>query len=680
MLKRAKSPRKWRANHCHYLASQFSEALIFALITVDKEVPSSILGAITGEQMEPFLRLSLEDASLKLPSKDRAPLNTATVKHNAQFLGQLFGLMPQMQPVVEFLIVINANAGLRELTEFLIDDDFDVLERMLQAKATLDLEVILSQLAVFERYQLIAEATLDAPYRLPFPSVLVSILVSQKLTSAVDFLAPMLSKSPEAQFSLSQFGHVNTDLLANYLAAITQKPSVGVNILLYGKAGTGKTELARTLAKTIKRNLLEVQSQQLIESQYRNDNIAKATSIRLAHLNLLQGLLAHSNDSLLLVDECEALFVQADEQYSKEQLMQALEQNPVPAIWITNHVGLLEPSFIRRFKLVMEVPVPDEPFAYAINEHLLTPLKVSQDYHLLLAEKPNVTPAMVGNAAHVAMTLKLKGAKAEVLIDEVIDATLEACGEEAPPPKYQGELAFDSNMVNFKGSDDAASVTTDDMLASINHAVKQAMPIRVMLSGPPGTGKTAWVHHLAETHGFELMHIKCSDVLSKYVGDSEQNIARLFREAHRQQKLMLIDEVDSLLSKRDSAQALHEVQLVNELLSQLECNTLPVFAATNALASIDSAVMRRFDFKLVCDYLTSDQRQALYRQVLGIKRLTHEEVSTLNSLNQLTPGDFAILARRQSFEPKRDHRATALALLTTENSRKQGQPRIGFIR
>ncbi|PHY60385.1 ATPase, partial [Shewanella xiamenensis] len=189
MLKRAKSPRKWRANHCHFLASQFSEALIFAVITVDKAVPSSILGAITGEQIEPFLRLSLEDASLKLPSKDRAPLNTATVKHNAQFLGQLFGLMPQMQPVVEFLIVINANAGLRELTEFLIDDDFDVLERMLQAKTTLDLEVILSQLAVFERYQLIAEATLDAPYRLLFPSVLVSILVSQKLTSAVDFLA-----------------------------------------------------------------------------------------------------------------------------------------------------------------------------------------------------------------------------------------------------------------------------------------------------------------------------------------------------------------------------------------------------------------------------------------------------------------------------------------------------------
>ncbi|PIY66761.1 ATP-binding protein, partial [Shewanella sp. CG_4_10_14_0_8_um_filter_42_13] len=91
----------------------------------------------------------------------------------------------------------------------------------------------------------------------------------------------------------------------------------------------------------------------------------------------------------------------------------------------------------------------------------------------------------------------------------------------------------------------------------------------------------------AETHGIEVMHIKCSDVLSKYVGESEQNIAALFREAHRTKKLMLFDEVDSLLSKRESAQAQHEVQLINELLSQLECNTQPVFAATNALTAID---------------------------------------------------------------------------------------------
>ncbi|MBV7317005.1 AAA family ATPase [Shewanella sp. NIFS-20-20] len=679
MLKRAKSPQRWRAHHCHYLASRYADALICSTYNDEEGISSAVLSSITGEHIAPFQRVRFEEALLKLPSKDRAPLTSKIVRHNAKFLCQLFGLLPQMQPVIEFLILLNANAGLLGLTASLIDDDIGVLERMLQQKALLDIEVIQGQLSVFKKYQMIDETTMDDPHGLLFPPSLVSLLVTRRLTSAVEFLAPILNRSAEAQFNLSQFGHVNTALLANYLTTITKGPTTGVNILLYGKAGTGKTELARTLAKTVNRCLLEVKSDPVFDNRYRSTHRTEmATTLRLAHLNLLQGLLAGGNDSLLLVDECEALFAQVDEQYSKERLMHTLEQNQVPAIWITNHVDLLEPSFIRRFKLVMEVPVPDEPFAYALCQQLLSPLRVSKDFRLALAAKTNITPAIVGNAVHVAMTLKVKGAKAETLLDEVIGTTLDACGEEGSLPKYQGELPFDNNMLNFKLAKDGTD--TNNILKSINHAIEQALPVRVILSGPPGTGKTAWVHHLAESHGYELLHIKCSDVLSKYVGESEQNIARLFNEASKQQKLILIDEVDSLLSKRDRANALHEIQLVNELLSQLECNTVPVFAATNALANIDSAVMRRFDFKLVCDYLTIAQRQNLFRQTFGIKRLTNEEITTLSTLNQLTPGDFAILARRQRFEPKRDHRAIALALLSAENDRKQVQPRIGFIR
>ncbi|QUN06355.1 ATP-binding protein [Shewanella yunxiaonensis] len=682
MLKRSKS-RLWRAQYCHYLASCYGEALICAAFTREGKFSSSMVESMTGEKVERHKQYSLDDVLALIPNEDRAPTASNTVPQNAKFLCQLFGLPLQMQPVVAFVIVMNANLGLRSIADVLLDDDEGVLERVLVAKSGLDSEDIIKQLDKLAKCQLIEEVSFVTPYLMKLPVPLIPILVKQPLTSAEQLMAPLICQSREAQFSLSQFGHVNTDLLANYLSAITKQPTVGVNILLYGKAGTGKTELARTLANSVQRSLLEVQSLRLEEGKLVGAFHSRdPASQRLGYLNLLQGLLSGSSGSLLLVDECESLFVQADEHYTKEGLMRVLEQNPVPAIWITNHAELLEPSFIRRFKLVMEVPVPEESFAYAMSQQLLTSLKVSDEYRLLLAEKPNVTPAMVGNAVHVATTLKLKGTKAEAILDEVIEATLEACGEDAPLPKYQGELVFDDSLVNFKIVKEQATSTeqTAEILASINYAVEQAMPIRVMLSGPPGTGKTAWVHHLAETHGYELMHIKCSDVLSKYVGDSEQNVARLFREADKQQKLMLIDEVDSLLSKRESAHAQYEVQLVNELLSQLECNNMPVFAATNALASIDSAVMRRFDFKLECDYLTSEQRQALYRQVFGIKRLTHVEISTLNTLNQLTPGDFAILARRQRFEPKRDHRATALALLGAENSRKQGKPRIGFIR
>lgn len=686
MLKRPKSSHH-QVQHCHYLASKFSEALIGASFAEEElHIPSALLESITGKHVSYRQRYSLDKVLGMIPSKDRAPASSEIVRHNALFLCQCFGLQPQMQAVMEYLIVANTNIGLRRFTDLLMEDDETLLERVLEERTGLESTTIIEQLGLLAECQLIDDVSLTMPYLMRLSAPLVPILVKQKLVSCEQLLTPLLTKSPDAQFPLSQFVHVNADLLVDYLNAITKgkEDACGVNILLYGKAGTGKTELARTLAKTVNRSLLEVRSLRLSDGQLGGEfQTRDHASQRLGYLNLLQGLLSHSAESLLLVDECESLFVQADERYAKEGLMRVLENNVVPAIWITNHVDVLEPSFIRRFKLVMEVPVPDEPFAYAISQQLLTPLKVSEGYRLLLAEKPNVTPAMIGNAAHVAMTLKLKGAKAEMVLDEVIDATLEACSEDIQPPKYQGELEFDSRMFNFKGSDADAKPTssqTTEILTTINEALEQSMPIRVMLSGPAGTGKTAWVHHLAETHGFELMHIKCSDVLSKYVGESEQNIARLFRDAHKQQKLMLIDEVDSLLSKRESANALHEVQLVNELLSQLECNTMPVFAATNALERIDSAVMRRFDVKLVCDYLTFEQRQALFRQVFGIKRLTHVEQSTLNTLTHLTPGDFAILARRQRFQPKHDHRSTALALLNAENSRKQVQPRIGFIR
>lgn len=684
MIKKSKSSHS-QTRHCHYLASEFSKALINTSFNEEEQyIPSPVLESITGKRIGRRQHYSLDSTLTMLPSKDRAHSRSEIVRHNAQFLCHCFALKQQMHCVMEYLIVANANVGLRRLTDLLTDGDETLLERVLEEKTGLESTTIIEQLYLLAQCQLIAEATLVMPYLMKLPTLLVPILVTQKLVSCEQLLAPILSKSPNAQFPLNQFVHVNTDLLVNYLKAITKAADTGINILLYGKAGTGKTELARTLAETVKRSLLEVRSLKLMDGQLAGEfQTRDHASQRLGYLNLLQGLLSHSDESLLLVDECESLFVQADERYAKEGLMRVLENNAVPAIWITNHVDLLEPSFIRRFKLVMEVPVPDEPFAYAISQRLLTPLNVSDEYRLLLAEKPNVTPAIVGNAAHVATALKLKGNKAENVLDEVIAATLEACNEEVQEPKYQGELQFDSNMLNFKAvKEELASTTlqTTEIITTVNNALEQAMPIRVMLSGPAGTGKTAWVHHLAETHGYELIHIKCSDVLSKYVGESEQNIARLFRDAHKQQKLILIDEVDSLLSKRDSAIALHEIQLVNELLSQIECNTVPVFAATNALERIDSAVMRRFDVKLICDYLTFEQRQALFRQVFGIKRLTNIELSTLNTLTQLTPGDFAILARRQRFAPKHNHRTTALALLTTENNRKQGQPRIGFIR
>ncbi|WP_445946483.1 AAA family ATPase [Shewanella sp.] len=671
-------PNNKKSNHCYYLATQIAEDLLLSAADYGFEyVPSSTITSLVGIKLQKGTNYDINSTLAEFPLRDSHPKMTETVKHNALFLCDLFKLNPAMQPVIALIIVMNANPGLKELLNLLSEHDAEILIHTLEQDTGLDCDVIHDQLQTLVRNRFIDYALLYLPHLLRIPEPFRVLLVTEKLSSSEAFLKPILKCSPAAKFTLKQFEHVNADLIARYLKVAMKQHLKGINILLYGAAGTGKTELSRTLAKSLRRTLVEIQNVHFDEGQITSEFISKEpTSNRMIYLNLLQSLLDGSDETLLLVDECESVFEHADEHYSKESLMRLLETNPVPAIWITNHVSILEPSFIRRFKLVMEIPVPDEAFSFAMSKTMLKSLKVSDEFRLVLASKSNAAPAYIANAAHVASTLALTGDEAEIVVLDVIDATLEACGEEPPAAKYQGQLNFDPNCLNLKAID---GQDTQSIISDIDTAISNNLPVRVLLNGPPGTGKTGWVHHLAETHGMDIMHIKCSDVLSKYVGESEQNIAALFREAHRTKKLMLFDEVDSLLSQRESAQAQHEVQLINELLSQLECNSMPVFAATNALTAIDSAVMRRFDFKLTCDYLTESQRQTLYRQVLGVNKLTAIEVDQLHELQQLTPGDFAILARRMIFQPNHNHRATAITLLTQENNRKQATRRIGFI-
>jgi SpoVK/Ycf46/Vps4 family AAA+-type ATPase len=165
----------------------------------------------------------------------------------------------------------------------------------------------------------------------------------------------------------------------------------------------------------------------------------------------------------------------------------------------------------------------------------------------------------------------------------------------------------------------------------------------MLFYGPPGTGKTALAKEIAKILGRECHIKRASDLLSPYVGASEQNIAGAFREAEADGAILIIDEADSFLYSREIVVRSWENTLVNEFLTTLETCRGFCICTTNRIENMDAAAMRRFSFKISFSYAGQEQIIALYNKILAplakgsmSKSLERE----LKTMPRLTPGDF----------------------------------------
>ena len=176
---------------------------------------------------------------------------------------------------------------------------------------------------------------------------------------------------------------------------------------------------------------------------------------------------------------------------------------------------------------------------------------------------------------------------------------------------------------------------------------------RLLLYGEPGTGKTAFAHALARMLDKPLMERRASDLLSPWVGETEQRISQAFDDAINDDAVLFVDEADSLLASRKHAVRSWEVSQVNELLEQLSDFNGVVVLATNRLDALDDAVLRRMDAKIKFDVLTYQQlgmRFGTLCQQVGV-RFAAEHVQAAMQLHGLTPGDLACVQRRLAFAP-----------------------------
>ena len=141
----------------------------------------------------------------------------------------------------------------------------------------------------------------------------------------------------------------------------------------------------------------------------------------------------------------------------------------------------------------------------------------------------------------------------------------------------------------------------------------------VLFHGPPGTGKTMSAAVLAKEAGLPAYSVDLSSLVSKFIGETEKNLARLFERAERERCVLVFDEADALFGRRTEVQDAHDRyanQEVGYLLQRIERHHGVVILATNLLANIDEAFQRRIDVEVEFSEPTVTERLGLWTRVL----------------------------------------------------------------
>ena len=488
----------------------------------------------------------------------------------------------------------------------------------------------------------------------------------------LEFFSYAFRLSPPGSLSREHYSHVKRplDIAQRYLAKALVQGKTGVNILLYGPPGTGKTQLTRLLAKSVDSALYEVACTD-------RDGDPVFAKQRLCSLRAANSVL-RSQRALLVLDEIEDIFqtvgADANARSHKGWINRMLEENSLPCFWLSNSIEAIDAAHIRRFDLVIEVSNPPQAQRKRMLRECVAG-KLSDELVEHLAANEQVTPAVLERAVRVGHSVsKHAGTTLDSTIRCIIDGTLKAQGfDKLQQVDGNGLPAFYSPQW----------INADLPLAGLVDGLRTHPHARLCFYGPPGTGKTAFGRWLARELGKPLMVKRVSDLVSPYVGMTEQNLAGAFERAQQEDAVLLLDEVDSFLQDRRNARQSWEITAVNEMLTQMESYRGLFIASTNLIQDLDEASLRRFDLKVHFGYLNQVQAQALFAahlKALNLEDPEHSAGQRLRGEGRLTPGDFASLSRRARFKPFSNAEEMAQALLAECRLKSASLQRpIGFI-
>ena len=444
----------------------------------------------------------------------------------------------------------------------------------------------------------------------------------------------LVGMQKKSSLSLSDYDFLAQDCddAIRILSGSLDKGAKGVGILLYGAPGTGKTQFAKLLAE-------HSDARAAFIGESSDDNKTDPSRYeRLVHLSLLSALGKKAGRVVAIVDEADDIFAGIDNYDprgragSKVFMNRLVESSEIPVVWIVNDLEKLGETILRRMVRIIEFPKPEK----SIRERIITQeaeksgINLDSESFESLSKIP-AAPALFASGLRAAALGDGDGRMAVAAVQSVF----KALGGETQPNSKKNKIAAENFEIELANSN-------TDLKQLVEKIVTLGpKPLSFLFMGASGTGKSLFARHIADKLGMNVAHKRASDILSMWVGESEENIANIFKQVAENKEFLIIDEADSLLFNREGAIRSWEVSQVNEMLTWMESHPLPFAVTTNLVERLDPAVFRRFLFKIEFLPLNYDQIQFAFKRYFK-----HDAPDSVLGLTKLTIGDFAVVARK----------------------------------
>ena len=438
------------------------------------------------------------------------------------------------------------------------------------------------------------------------------------------------------KFSIPQ---VELEFLINTLKS-------GGSVLLSGESGIGKTEFAYSIAEHINLFIKEV----LTDSSFFSNNSMRSKSTladRILMIRTASNIIQNKKE-ILLIDEADAILQSAsgffgfsgnDGSYDKGELNSLLEDIEIPAIWITNSIEKIPASALRRFAYVYEFPHPDMKVR---NRMLKEKLNIGNNENLndlvdSISRRYDLTPSAMERMVDVVNSVITNSTENKSFSDTV-EKYLETAS--------RGSLRHDFRKLpavskSFNPELSSASIPLNEIIERIQKRTELNKPSRLLFEGQPGGGKTQFSLYLASAIGKEAIIKKPSDLLSKWVGEAEQNINAMFRNAELSEAVLIIDEADALLSDRSMAQRSWELSQASEFLQGIQDFKGILIACTNRVDSLDPAIRRRFHQKITFGTLEKNMIKKALNHLFPDVCFTKKDLKIIENAPPLMMSDIA---------------------------------------